>query len=369
VNPARSRFLLATLLLAGCSAAEEPVAAPLTPEADNRSHNAPTVTAQNSGTTQGLIAVSPLNERVVWAAGRAGTYTVTTDGGRTWKSGTVPGADSLQFRDVEAKSAREAYLLSIGTGTDSRIYHTSNGGRTWERQFTNQDPAGFYDCFAFFEGRGALVMGDAVGTRFPILRTTDERNWRDIGDKVPAAVAGEAGFASSGTCMATYGNRHAWFATGGASPSRIFATRDRGEHWDVYPTPLRGSPSAGVFSVAFRDRRHGIIAGGDLDPAAEPFDNIATTDDGGATWEAGGRAPIGTIYGIAYAADDHRHRRRGDDRATVVATSPLGTAWSRDEGATWTQFDGLAGFWAVAFTGRTGWAVGTDGQIVKINFR
>jgi photosystem II stability/assembly factor-like uncharacterized protein len=369
VTRAPTRLALTTLLLAACSGAEAPVATPETVVDNNRTHRPPSVTVQTSGTTRNLIAVSPLNERVVWAAGAGGTYVVTTDGGRSWKAGVVPGADSLQFRDVEAKSAREAYLLSIGSGTDSRIYHTANGGRTWELQFTNQDPAGFYDCFAFFEGRGALVMGDAIGTRFPILRSNDERHWRDIGDRVPAAQVGEAGFASSGTCMATVGNRFAWFATGGASPSRVVATRDRGDHWESYPTPLRGSPSAGVFSVAFRDRRHGIVAGGDLDPAAAPFDNIATSRDGGATWEVGGKAPIGTIYGIAYAEqDDGRHGWRGG-RVTVVATSPLGTAWSSDEGGTWTQIDGLAGLWAVAFTDRSvGWAVGINGQIVRISF-
>lgn len=359
MNRTHSRLVLCAVLLAGCAESEAPVAAPSV-TADNRSASAPTATPQTSGTTRNLIAVSPLNRRVVWAAGAGGTYVVTTDGGATWRAGTVPGADSLQFRDVEAKSAREAYLLSIGSGTDSRIYHTINGGRTWQLQFTNQDPAGFYDCFAFFEGHGALVMGDAIGTRFPILRTNDERHWRDIGDRVPAAQPGEAGFASSGTCMATSGNRHAWFATGGADPSRIIATRDRGEHWTAYPTPLRGSPSAGGFSVAFRDRRHGIIAGGDLDPAAAPFDNIATSDDGGATWEIGAKAPIGTIYGISYV--DHY-------RPTVVATSPDGTAWSRDEGASWTALPGLQGFWAVAFADRSaGWLVGTGGQIVKLSF-
>ena len=34
-------------------------------------HNQPTLTPQNSGTTSGLIAVSPVNPRVVWASGRA----------------------------------------------------------------------------------------------------------------------------------------------------------------------------------------------------------------------------------------------------------------------------------------------------------
>ncbi len=58
----------------------------------------PTLTPQNSGTTQGLIAVSPVNARVVWASGRGGTFLLTTDGGATWKAAVVPGAETLQFR-------------------------------------------------------------------------------------------------------------------------------------------------------------------------------------------------------------------------------------------------------------------------------
>ncbi|HEY3990240.1 MAG TPA: hypothetical protein VGM02_13140, partial [Acidobacteriaceae bacterium] len=38
----------------------------------------PTVTPQHSGTTQLLIAVSPVNSRIVWAGGAGGTYVVTT---------------------------------------------------------------------------------------------------------------------------------------------------------------------------------------------------------------------------------------------------------------------------------------------------
>ena len=56
---------------------------------------APTLTPQTSGTTQLLIAVSPVNSQVVWAAGTGGTYVVTTDGGNTWRAGVVPGTDQL----------------------------------------------------------------------------------------------------------------------------------------------------------------------------------------------------------------------------------------------------------------------------------
>ena len=69
------------------------------------------------GTTNSLIAVSPVNPQIVWAAGRNGTFTKTTDGGQTWQAGVVPGAETLQFRDVEAVSEKVAYLLSLPTAT------------------------------------------------------------------------------------------------------------------------------------------------------------------------------------------------------------------------------------------------------------
>jgi len=86
-------------------------------------------------TTNGLIAVWPVNPQVVWASGRNGTFTVTTDGGETWNAGVVPGAEALQFRDVQAFSARVAYLMSIGNNpTDFRVYKTLDGGATWTIQ-------------------------------------------------------------------------------------------------------------------------------------------------------------------------------------------------------------------------------------------
>src|SRR6202008_2061757 len=108
-----------------------------------------TRTEQTSGTTALLIAVSPVNDNVVWVSGARGTWLRTTDGGGTWQSGQVPGADSLQFRDVHAVDANTAYLLSIGNGPQSRIYKTTDAGQTWKLQFTNTEPQGFYDCFDF----------------------------------------------------------------------------------------------------------------------------------------------------------------------------------------------------------------------------
>jgi photosystem II stability/assembly factor-like uncharacterized protein len=341
----------------------------------------PTLTPQVSGTTQGLIAVSPVDSRVVWASGRGGTFVVTTNGGQTWRAGVVPGAEALQFRDVQGVSDKVAYLLSIGSGTDSRVYKTTNGGATWTMQFQNQDPSAFYDCFAFWTPKRGIAQSDSVNGRFPVIRTTDGKTWQDIGDNLPPALDGEFSFASSGTCVATQGKSNAWIVTGGASPSRVLATKDGGETWNAYDSPLRGSPSAGIFTVAFRDASHGMIGGGDLDPAAPPFDQTATSRDGGMTWTITNRQPnVGTVFGLSYAgevgggrgheAEDHDDDDEEEDaNQTVVVTGPGGSAWTPDEGDTWFTMPGVTGYWGVAFgSPNTGWLVGTGGRILRISF-
>src|SRR4051794_13790918 len=74
---------------------------------------------------RGLCVVGP---KVVWVSGTKGTFGRTADGGKTWSVGTVPGADKLDFRDVEAFGDATAYLLSAGPGEDSRIYKTTDAG-------------------------------------------------------------------------------------------------------------------------------------------------------------------------------------------------------------------------------------------------
>ncbi len=351
----------------------------------------PKTTPQTSGTTQLLIAVSPVNDRVVWAAGTGGTYVVTTDGGNTWKSAVVPGAEALQFRDVQGVSDKIAYLMSIGSNTtDFKVYKTVDGGATWTIQFTNETVNAFYDCFAFWTPDRGITHSDSVNGVFPDIRTTDGKTWQSIAANMPPALSGEASFSASGTCIATQGDRNAWITTGGASIARILATRDGGNTWHAYDTPLVSSPSAGGVSVAFRDSQHGILGGGDL--ASNASADAATSDDGGQTWTLTNKPPLsGAIFCLAYVRgnqldDDDRGdgaygQNDGEgfdhnlDRAVVITAetepdfSSGSAAWTPDEGRTWYEIPGASGYWAVGFASpRAGWFVGNNGQILKIRF-
>src|SRR5271167_3102236 len=103
----KRRFVLSTVAIVSTLALTSVFAGLLTVPAAAQIF--PRLTRQDSGTNQLLIAVSPVNAKVVWAAGTNGTFVVTTDGGQTWRSGQVPGAKDLQFRGVRAVSENIAY--------------------------------------------------------------------------------------------------------------------------------------------------------------------------------------------------------------------------------------------------------------------
>ncbi|PYX25856.1 MAG: hypothetical protein DMG82_03665, partial [Acidobacteria bacterium] len=119
-------------------------------------------TVQNSNATADLRGLSAAPSGIVWASGTNGTYLRTLDSGTTWVAANVPGAETLDFRAVQAFSEHEAYLLSAGPGEQSRIYKTNDGGKTWALQFTNHEPRGFFDCMAFWDHDHGIALGDPV---------------------------------------------------------------------------------------------------------------------------------------------------------------------------------------------------------------
>jgi hypothetical protein len=241
-------------------------------------------------------------------------------------------------------------------------------------EFQNHLAGVFYDCFAFWTPRRGIVHSDSVNGVFPDLRTTDGTTWQDISGNLPPALPGEFSFASSGTCVATQGGRNAWIATGGAATARVLATRDGGDTWNAYDTPLFSSPSAGAFTVAFRDPWHGIVGGGDLDPSDPNSAGTAISEDGGRIWKLTNKPPVtGAIFGLSYLhrVGNGEGQGEGDERGrpVVITANDGGAAWTPDEGSTWFTLPGVTGYWAVAFANpQAGWFVGTDGRILKISF-
>jgi photosystem II stability/assembly factor-like uncharacterized protein len=322
-------------------------------------------TAQASGTTVELRGVSVASPRVVWASGQHGTVLRTDDSGAHWRADTVAGAHALDFRAIAATSPTVAHVMSIGDS--SHIYRTTDAGRSWSLRYVSVRKGSFLDAIRFWDARHGIAMSDPVDGRFLIVATDDGGDtWHEMPQTgMPPARKGEGAFAASGSCLIVKGTREAWLVSGGATVARVYHTLDRGRHWSVRDTPIRaGVASAGIFSIAFADARHGAIAGGDYQQPALRGRNIATTTDGGRHWLAADStlSPAGYRSAVAYWPGSRGRR--------LVAVGLTGTDTSRDGGRSWATTDSIP-FNSVALVADgtrcvRGWAVGPAGRIGSV---
>lgn len=321
----------------------------------------PRWTLQTSGVTARLRGVSAVNERVAWASGSGSTVLRTTDGGTVWQKLNVT-ADALDFRDIDAIDDQTAYVLSIGNGPASRIYKTTDAGATWTLQFKNEDPKAFLDAMSFWDANNGIVFGDSIDGQFYILLTANGgQTWSRVSTaRLPTALLNEGAFAASGTNIAVFGKTHAWIGTGAGAKARVLRTTDHGRSWQVSDTPLAAGQSAGIFSIAFRDEKHGIVVGGDYRKEAEAVDNLAVTNDGGVTWKLV-KGLSGYRSVVAYVP--------GKKTSALVAIGPSGGDYSLDDGQTWKPIEGR-GFDTFSFVPRKniGWGTGAEGALGKLVF-
>ncbi len=311
---------------------------------------------------RGLAAVS---KDVAWVGGSGGTVLRTVDGGKNWQNVSPAGAETVQFRDVEAFDAQRAVILSIGNGEDSRIYRTVDGGKTWSETFRNTDPNAFYDCLDFNDNKHGLALSDPVDGKFRIAATADGgKSWQvQPTAGMPDALPGEFAFAASGTCLVAGPGRTAWFATGGGDRPRVFRTVDAGLHWTVADSPMASGEAAGIFSLAFRGPLFGVAVGGDFLKPTEAVKAASVTYDGGRSWELvpADKAPKGYRSGSAFVPNTP---------ATVIAVGPSGSDVSDDGGRSWKQFyDGSFDSVECAGHGIAAgcWASGAKGAVARLS--
>jgi photosystem II stability/assembly factor-like uncharacterized protein len=323
----------------------------------------PKMVPQDSGVTVRLRGISAVDADVAWASGREGTVLRTVDGGAHWQAMHVPGAEKLDFRDIEGFSADSAVVLSIGPGADSRVYRTDDSGRSWQPVLQNADPRAFFDCMAF-DGERGWMLGDPVDGAFQVYATADSgRTWTLQPGAMPPAEKDEAAFAASGTCIATtpWGRR---MAVGGGGAARAFVDGSDGAsagtdavttRWSAYPTPMPARvPAAGIFSAAPAGSDM-LLVGGDFEHEdASGSAVLAQLQDDGSLKMSMLPDPRGYRSGVACA---------GDARPRCIAVGPSGVDVLVD--GRWQPLSGT-GYDAIDFVGNVGWTSGDKGRIARI---
>ncbi|WP_284650977.1 T9SS type A sorting domain-containing protein [Flavobacterium terrisoli] len=338
---------------------------------------AQTWNAQATGFTtasRGISEIKIVDANNVWAIAFDGTpadepiqeFTRTTDGGNIWLPGTFSVGDpTLSITNISPVSGTTAWIgtydATLGFGG---VFKTTDGGLNWEQQNTAAyTTAGesWFNFVHFFNANVGITQGDpeGAGGEFEIYRTIDGGdNWTRVpGASLPNPLTGEYGY-NGGYDVA---GGTLWFTT---NKGRLYRTTDMGVTWTVSQAPLADFGSAAVSGNAiFSDANNGFL----LKTQGTTY-TAYTTSNGGTTWTAG------TPYTGAY-----RLLCYIPGTTTLVATgagptvAEMGSAFSSDNGTTWTSIDTGAQRLSPAFlNGTTGWCGGFNedefaGGVFKLN--
>jgi photosystem II stability/assembly factor-like uncharacterized protein len=317
---------------------------------------------QASNTEASFRSVCAVTNKIIWISGSKGTFLRTINGGKTWETNQVKGAETLDFRDVHAFDANTAILMSAGEAEkgNAKFFRTIDGGKSWEIVFQTTQKGVFFDGIDFWDKQNGMAFSDPIEGKFFILKTKDSgKTWLPINPtNIPTIQENEAAFAASGTSMITVGRKNAYICTGGGAFAQVYKTENRGENWSVVKTNMPAGKTNGLFGLRFWNDRYGIAVGGDYQEVTKPVPNILLTSDGGKSWQD---APQTTPGGLKEGVAVYQNK-------ILIAVGPSGTCYSKDFGKSWVEIDKTA-FHAISISRVGIWAVGGKGSVCKLDIK
>jgi len=236
-----------------------------------------------------LTSVYFVGDKKGWAVGHDGVILNTTDGGATWtlqldgrkandlllaslerRAAAEPASEAVKAALVEAKryieqGADKPFLdvwfsdenTGYAVGAYNLIFHTRDGGKTWDSWFDRTENPKFFNLYAirpaagtlFIAGEGGLVLKlDASGERFTAVPTPYKGSYFGVADAKSAVVV--------------FGLR-----------GNVYRTEDAGKAWAKVETGLTAAVVGGATS-----------AKGEL-LLADAGGRIVASEDGGKTYQ------------------------------------------------------------------------------------
>ena len=277
--------------------------------------------------------------------------------GKVWYSGTdskfgyvslKDTADKKQMRLSEEKlefrtlSQSTKYFEAINILSPAYLFRINKKNLQVSILMTDKKKSAFFDSFIYdrFDRGVAISDPNEEGNANPIIiiKQGNYTSGRSVKPDFPKYFTGEAHFAASNSNIAMNSGK-VWIATGGAK-ARIFKfSWSNPLKWEAYETPfIQGTSSQGIYSIDFYDKKFGIAVGGDYTKQTENINNIATTHDGGETWQiqaSGKNAGYKTCVKI-------RPKSKGKD---MIAVGDQNIEFSQDYGKTWTKISDEKGLY------------------------
>lgn len=253
------------------------------------------------------------------------------------------------------------YFFTVNIGSPAKFYRIDKRTLRYEVTATNTIGKPFYDAMKYIPGKWILALSDPNGK---CVHTSFSRNsgqsWHhDACSCMPNFYDGEAAFAASNTNIDAAKNS-IWFATGGIK-SRIF--RMKNNKWETFDTPfVQGKSSQGIYSIDFFDDKFGIAVGGDYTKQTENINNIATTFDGGETWQiqaSGKNSGYKTCVKI----------RPGSKGKEIIAVGDQNIEFSNDFGKSWTKISDEKNLYTCIWVDKNTLVFAGKDRILKANFK
>jgi len=231
-----------------------------------------------AGTKTSLRGLSAPDDRVLWASGSNGYVGRSTDGGKLWTWGQVPGFERTDFRDIEAFDSLTAVIMGISE--PGFILRTEDGGRQWQVVYKDTTKGVFMDAMHFMLDGHGVVVGDPIDGKLYAVETTDfGRHWQRVDPAtLPELKEGEAFFASSGNNVLLLDHGSFGAATGGVS-SRWLSAKG-----SIVLPLQQGRQSTGANAVAAGYNGRLVVVGGDFANDKRTDSTCAVSIDGGKTW-------------------------------------------------------------------------------------
>lgn len=222
-------------------------------------------------------------------------------------------------------------FLAINVDTPAILVAISKDLNVIKNVYHEEGEKVFYDSMYFTNSSNGVIVGDPTADCFSILVTNDGWNsWNKIPcQQLPKLVEGEAAFAASNTNVKVIGSTI--FIISGGKKSRLFKSKDFGQNWTVFETPIiQGEAMTGAFTMDFYNENIGIIAGGNYEKQEDNSKNKAITFDGGKTWEL--LAP--NLYFGYTSCIQFVPNKKGKE---LVACGASGVFYSKNFGKTWSK--------------------------------
>lgn len=282
-----------------------------------------------------LNAVYFADEKRGCVAGDGGFFGYTEDGGKSWVERALGFEHAIN--DVIFVGKDTGFALAGGS-----IFETSDGGHSWREahKFLPADFGGatpeLYSLRFNGKKRGWVVGSashDDVVTNSILAITRDGgKTWQVL----------QAPTRQELIHIDVVDEKRAWIVGAGGT---ILHTEDSGESWvkQVSDTTVT------LFHVDFRDDKKGWAVG--------EQGTILITQDGGRAWTKVSSTARATLLSVQFVSDDEGWIvGRG---GTILRSSNGGRAWVEQESGS------KQNLFALFMTKKNGWAVGTNGLILR----